>query len=206
MAGGTFEVLEGQHEEGAGTGKQIYRKGDKVESKLDLDKLFANKFKRLGGPNLRQRDRDDSLDSSGRVMDDELSEKRAKTKKKTSQEEMTVEEVKEERKARGAHAKNEAGSRRRGETPEEDQADQEENEPVEEAEETEEKDYGEEVTEQFSKAVDKGWTVHKNEEGVFTVADPDRDEPLKSDLASKKEVNDFLRGPKKTKKAKKSDK
>lgn len=72
-----FKLIAGRHIEG---GKVYDAKGaagtagNIVESELALDEVFSNKFTRVGGKTLRPRDRDDTLDSSGRVMDKDLHE------------------------------------------------------------------------------------------------------------------------------------
>lgn len=72
-----FELLVGRHVDGTGDGKKVYeaKKGGKktiVDSDLDLDKLFAEKFRRLDGPTKKPRDRHDGMDDNGKVSDEPL--------------------------------------------------------------------------------------------------------------------------------------
>jgi hypothetical protein len=66
--GGEFEVLASVHKEGTGEDKVVYEKGETIQSDKPLDRLFANKFRRLDGKNKKHRDLDETLDTSGRVM------------------------------------------------------------------------------------------------------------------------------------------
>lgn len=45
--GGRFRLLAGEHVEGTGEEREVYVKGDTVESDKDLEKKFVNKFERL---------------------------------------------------------------------------------------------------------------------------------------------------------------
>ena len=69
-----YELLVGIHREGRGEDEVIYdaNNGDTVVSTLPLDKMFANKFRPLGGKARRPRDLDETLDESGHVMDKPL--------------------------------------------------------------------------------------------------------------------------------------
>jgi hypothetical protein len=76
-----FRVMGAPHYEKDGT---VYRKGDEFDSPHELDTMFANKFERIEGKTKKQRDKDDSLDNSGRVMDkdDVAKKKEGKDKKR----------------------------------------------------------------------------------------------------------------------------
>ena len=66
-----FVVLAGTHTEADGT---EYAKGETVETTADLDVMFANKFKRVGGETQDPRDYDPTFDNDD-VMDELLHEK-----------------------------------------------------------------------------------------------------------------------------------
>ncbi len=74
-----FKLLAGKHQDENGTS---YKAGDTIECEQPLDEMFANKFKRMGGPTKTQRDHDDLFDKGGgtKVMDskDALARKVAK--------------------------------------------------------------------------------------------------------------------------------
>jgi hypothetical protein len=108
-----FRVIAGQHRtSGTGQDAGTVKRGETFEDDRDLDVLFAGKFERVGEPTKRFRNRDDSLDNSGRVMDKEEAEKSEKMKAAA-----THPGVKEKGKklARGFGAKSKDGTRVRGE-------------------------------------------------------------------------------------------
>lgn len=179
-----FKVLAGRHVEGVGEDKQVYKRDDEFESDQDLDVLFANKFQRLDGPTKRARDHDDSLDSSGRVMD---AAEHNKPKQIRDQAGGGARPTRTSTKDQGVRA--------RGEDPDDEEIPddpdvQDQNEEEEEeapakkksaagntakekakAEPDEEEDEvdGADVTDQFGKAQDGGFSVVKSEKG-YTVA------------------------------------
>ena len=123
MPGGKFVNLGAPHTEGIGPDAKTYTKGEEFESEKDLDVLFANHFQRVEGKAKRPRDRDASLDNSGRVMDKDLAVRGIT--------EDPEEKLKTGRKNRGFAAKAKDGLRRSGADPDE----TDEIDPVDEEEE-----------------------------------------------------------------------
>lgn len=74
-----FEVVDGKHVEENG---EVFKKGERFESPHRLDKLFPEKFKRLGADSEHEAD-DDAPEKKGKIVlkkrddaDDEKSEKK----------------------------------------------------------------------------------------------------------------------------------
>jgi hypothetical protein len=125
-----FRLLGGTFTEGSGETARDYSfkagRDTFVESEKDLDVLFANKFERVGEKTKRFRDKDDSLDNSGRVMDDAEHVRQAAAAKKKSRTARDEEENPKVGRPTGAAAKAKDGARVRGEDPDRDELPSEE--------------------------------------------------------------------------------
>jgi hypothetical protein len=151
------------HQEGDG---ETYRAGDEFDSDNELDVAFPGKFERLEGRTKKGRDHDDSLDQSGRVMDDA---EHLKVKKAVKTRLPDVPKA-------GKSSTSKQGAAARGEDedeyPEVDDAETEAEGEEDEASPTEEdEDLGADVTDQFHAAPDAGLSVFKGEKGYLLAKD-----------------------------------
>jgi hypothetical protein len=169
------------------------------ESELDLDAMFPGKFERLDGKTKRGEAEDNSLDSSGVVMD------RPEHKKKTVMKAKEETDVAKGKGGRTSHIvpNSEQGRRARGEDPDQEESDEEDGEEKvgkkaskASVEETDEEDFGADVTDQFHTATDKGVQVFKSEKGFTLVKDGEK---VGEPLADKKKANEAVRKFKKKK-------
>lgn len=189
-----------------------------VESDKPLDKMFANQFEALDGPTKRQDMHDDSLDSSGRVMDDpaHVRLKRVKVKNKRPAGAITGREGDEDFIDTSARAhrkgKSDDGTRMRGEDPDDEDLPEYEDEMAttikskgakssqkgDEDEDEEAPDFGDDVTGDYpdAESVDLKVFMKRGKKGArFTVVDAD--EPTKAlntkTLKDKKGTSKFIK-------------
>jgi len=198
-----FKVLDSIHYDDEG--KQ-YKKGAIVEDDRDLDVLFANKFERIEAQTLKPRDRDDSPDTSGRVMDPPLHKRMKVEAAKATGDEKKVTKASEEPDfgdddtadpalpITGAERPRDkaAAAEARGETDEEEDETESETPAGEEEEESEE-GLGVDVSSQFADAKKADLLVFRNGAKYFVA---DKDEPsksLKKEPMKKSEVAKYLK-------------
>ncbi len=194
--GGTFELLASTFTDNDGTlyefeaGKRCV-----IESDKPLDKLFMNKFRRLGGKNLRPRDLRDDLDDGGTT--------RTTDRPKHMREDEEGERKTARKKGRNSKFYDEDEEELKTDAEEGDEEETEEEEGAEEGDEGEEEGddaaakkskFGKEVTSQFDAAANANLLVFKKKD-KFTVVDADEPEKAVkggSDLADKAKVEKFL--------------
>lgn len=183
-----FQLLSGRFSHEGVDYRANDPKKNTIETDLELDVLFANKFRRLGGRPRVQRDHTDEPDQSGVVMDKPLAEQ------VEIEEEMgDVSGPERKKPARPSEANTDQGARKRGKggtKQGEESMDGEGDEPAETM--GDEEAETEDVTEQFPKATDGGFKVSKSEKG-YAVAGPDGSPMRKKPFGTKKEVNEFLK-------------
>lgn len=173
-----FKLLAGTHDVGTGDERKTYKFGEKgndiVESDKPLDKLFKNKFERLGEATAEPRDNDNTLNESGRAGDDpeHLKAKGNKLRAKTQQQ--LEEESPRPRKVKPAAPEYEEDydasvKETTGDDGEEEDAPKPKTRGAKGKASAEVE--GDDVTDEFEGAADAGFTVHKDAKAkVFRVA------------------------------------
>lgn len=193
-----FKVLGGKHADPK-SGK-VYRKGDVIETDKELDKVFANKFKRLGEVTLSPANMDEMPEEAKPYVDppnvDVLKAKKnaiARRAKTASEEEEQMQMARTRKKFREEVKFDRSVGKNVADTEEPEEDEDEEVEETEEEEEQEEADFGEDVTDKFPEAAEKSLKVFKEGKKHVVVSEEEPGKALNAEeLTSKKAVKDFI--------------
>lgn len=198
--GGLFEVLHGVHDEDG----VHYEAGEVVESEKDLDRMFAEKFKRRGGLNRRPRDLDASVNEHGnRITDVPLHARKQKAQKplkktaaKATDSEAEFyddEDVEETEKKKTLKAAGPQDDILEGEDIEDDEESGDVGIEEEDEDNAEETELGKDVSAKFEDARKADLKVFKGDKGYHVVDADEPETPLhRTPLATKGAVDSFV--------------